>query len=151
MTQRADLIARLQAATEGSRHLDYEVLKAAGYRVEQPSYGQGGHMHGGKSFIACLPGLDDLYLEDAQTRVTTSIDAIVGLIETLLPEHEIDLVIDRPRIGIRYSVMTHKSGDDVLQHLGASGPVLTAPLAFCIALLKALEAKAEASDAALNP
>lgn len=143
MTDMTDLLARLQAATEGSAELDAEVLRAAGWRLEpvvvcsnNPLIGErlsgrwfAGDRHMGWDFVNPPP--------DTLTPVvgcpTRSLDAITALIEargwewryrgTKYVRHTTEVALSRTRGG----------------WVGEADS--TAPLALCIAFVCALEAQ----------
>lgn len=125
---RGELIARLEAAGEGSRELDYAIwsnLQGVTMTVLKIGGGFETTAYDGEL-------LDPNWL--GAPRLTTSLDAIVALIERKLS-------------GARWEVTTtgFKPGSSIVDARGvwqAGSYAETAPLALCIALLRARECKA---------
>jgi len=115
-----DLIAKLEAATEGSRELDCIVLDCLGFDLITERMG------------AYWCSADLGALDDAHGTPTTSLDAIVGLIERKLPESALVMATSSPPW-----VQVYLS-DDPGSNLDAVSAA-TLPLAACIALLSALQ------------
>jgi hypothetical protein len=117
-----DLIARLEAATEGSRELDAYVARAVGINVTYSNE------------ITPEPcGDDDCYLPN----YTTSIDAALALIERKLPGSYIDLSGPRKYLHIPTPAPNHWRAEIRAQSFGWGA---TAPLALVLAILRALSA-----------
>lgn len=115
MTDLAQLIERLEAASEGSRELDALVWVAAT----------------GSTFSHLA---ENAHLD----RVTTSLDAIVALIERILPGVA----------GWSVALDTYDNSAALTDMAGETrGAVAkTLPLAACIAFLRALQAQQETSE-----
>lgn len=128
---RGELIARLEAASEGSRALDRAVALAAGVlfidednRLYALDRDDGGRVYGGLG--------EDILIRP----FTTSLDAIVALIERKLPGWSwgVSGALSPPCTGLLYEPAPTASGYRVKVRISASKP----PLALCIALLRAL-------------
>ena len=122
-----DLIAKLEAATEGSHELNRALGLAIGelhldakgdlYRIDRDD---GGHTYGGSG--------DETIITP---RWTTSLDAIVALIERKLPGW-----------WVQYLGQTQKGWATRIEQQGTSLGLFCSPtpaLALCIALLSALQ------------
>lgn len=117
-----DLIAKLEAATEGSRELDVEIACALRPGSRPYRYAPGTY-----SFR------DEMGVWDTKhvSTVTTSLDAIVALIERKLPVW-----------WVQYLGQTQKGWATRIEQQGASLGLFYSPtpaLALCIALLSALQ------------
>lgn len=120
------LIARLEAATEGSRELGEAVYLACGWTKTQTGYWLGPIYHWGSPDGKITFAHDDFYQHDP----TTSIDAAL----TLVPAHHMWEV--RHGIGCRAVVWTLEQDYD--GHSVPVGNTMDQPaLALCIASLKA--------------
>lgn len=121
-----DLLARLQAATKGSAELDAEVLRAAGWILEEPE-------------PIRIAGLLWAIHPDGTLRkpwpVTTSLDAIDALIEARGWEwYRAGKMITGIAMGVNPKRITGLSETQWFRHPSA-------PLALCIAFVRALEAQ----------
>jgi len=145
---RTDLIAKLEAASEGSRELD------AGLYVEthEPMFGRYWSPNASDD-----PG--DPYMAQKVTapNYTTSIDAALQLVETNLPPSKSYGKTDTGegwKIGFYRSPYTFEGNrwwDVMIRDHAEEGVTVkarTLPLALCIALLRTLEAE-EAAEKAL--
>lgn len=114
-----DLLSRLSSAEEGSRELDAEVAYAVGWRsrIENPIY----------PAWWCSPGGNE-YLAFEQPHYTTSIDVAL----TLVPERIKDWNF-RHRNGSVYTMQL------CIPSTEYEGRAWTAPLAICLAALRARE------------
>ena len=112
---RSDLIAKLEAASEGSRELDGQVMLAMGEGFIWPE----------------------------NTHVTTSIDAIVRLIEKMLIDPYWEVHTNRVALGHYVANVGTRSRTWV-------GYSYVPYLALCIALLRTLDAKETAEKAAMD-
>lgn len=124
-----DLIARLEAATEGSAGLDAEVLRAAGWRPAK-ARGFGGYWRRPSDGVLVSP-----------PSPTRQLDAIVALIEA----KEWDWYKDRP---LYYDTGTVLNGHAPMFYVGESGGEEWSQhpstiLALCIAFVRALAAQEE--------
>ena len=159
MTDLAQLIERLEAASEGSRELDAACIVAA-QDIPAPRYGL---KEGFKQ--ECRLGNDDCsvevwtvgldyeerYARYPATPVTTSIDAIVALIERKLPGWFWGIGrrsdADDPAKPMWAEVASErwiKSETEKDEQFESDG--VTAPLALCVVLLRALQAQQETSE-----
>lgn len=121
----ADLIARLEAAERGSRELDAAVLRAARFKVIG---GQRGWLWSDGKII----------IKPGSSRVSRSIDAIAALTAEKLPgwSGTIDIVRSDRADG-KFSAEIRPLGAEIGEEMYCSGN--KPALAFCIALLRALE------------
>lgn len=147
MTDLAQLIARLEAASEGSRELDGVVAILAGWFRVQPrfTHNRKGGWIAPENLIGAdnegRPQLDSLHgttIHRDPPRFTTSLDAIVALIERKLP-------------GWHLQVEKHPGFCDATLWPSPDAPywlthAATMPLALCIAFLRALQAQQETSE-----
>jgi hypothetical protein len=112
-----DLIARLEAATEGSRELDIAVGRAAGEEVDLER-----DQHGRPLFRLARDAWGIL------PHYTTSLDAAL----TLVPEGHLHWYVGRWPIGYRAEICRHHQTPPHIPMIGA-----TPALALCIAALRA--------------
>jgi hypothetical protein len=162
MTDLFDLISRLESATEGSRELDCAIALATGYDHEEPA----DRFLPASTFSKRMPILikarpeivgqmADVY---QVPRYTTSLDAAVKLIpggySWNLTCHPEDAPADSPaplaladvyRLGPVYAPKPGYIDRDVIDTHG--GWSSSAPLALCIASLRALERQRQAEGA----
>jgi hypothetical protein len=111
------LIKRLETAEQGSRELDDAILEHLGFeRIENPK----------------MPG--QWFWKGVKIRVTTDLSAAVALVER---------VLDDPGINLERIIKWDGwyANINVVDGPATSGKSLSAALALCIALLKALDAK----------
>lgn len=140
MTQHAELIARLEAAEMGSRELDALVHVAVAddpntYVVEPHPDSMFSHQPGWYR-----TGNDLSVLADP---VTTSLDAALALAERVLPSAYLGIQQNRGvEAGCSWSAFLECYDKQVEAMESIETDAHTAPLALCIAILKALEAKA---------
>ena len=132
---REELIAKLKAATEGSRELSTEIFWLVNPRAAKIAYWS--CAFGKPCEITDLPvgGLGRLSVEVSAPHYTTSIDAALSLV---LEGLDLDLKRARHRLGWR--VHLWKIGgarEDANAATPVSADAPTAPLALCIAALKA--------------
>lgn len=148
------LIERLKAATGGSRELDTLIARVGGWHRVEPRFTR--NRRGGwiapEDFIgvdsAGAPILDSLHgttIYAAPPRFTTSLDAIVGLIERNgWRLNSVDASVRlRTSVGLKSVEERHVDIPDenrsAWMYDYAGGAAKTLPLALCIALLSALQ------------
>ena len=137
---RSDLIAKLEAASEGSRELDEDIL----FLISPPSRHER------------LRALKARRLPYAP-EFTTSIDTIVGLVEKMLPSWSIQIMIERrskepPWFCVHmqdseYISLYWHEGDADGNAYSQAYSRATPSIALCIALLRALDAEEAAEKA----
>ena len=148
---RTDLIAKLEAASVGSRELDAEIYA----ETHEPMFGR--YRSPNKSDD---PGNPYMAQKVTAPNYTTSIDAIVGLIEKMLPSWSIQIMIERRSKELPWfcvhmqdseyiSLYWHEGDADGNAYSQAYSRA-TPSIALCIALLRALEAKEAAEKSAMD-
>ena len=120
-----DLIARLEAAERGSRELDCDILTYLGFEPAGTLYGW--HWSNGKTFI-----------KPKDSNVSRSLDAIAALTAEKLPGRGYIITYgkiapDEPLGAV--GIFNDLAGSELVAREEAATPAL----AFCIALLRALE------------
>ena len=140
MTCYADLIAKLEAAPEGSRELDLEITKAVGWCAKSAWYDSEGdclqwheHHDFGSTTAAEL-------LSDPLHHFTTSLDAAL----TLVPEGLVRWSVSREITGVGSENPTDWYDavlSDFYNEFSGQGQSNTPALALCIAALKARAAE----------
>lgn len=113
-----ELIERLEAAEAGSRELDAEVFRALGWT-------DGHNVHGPAKNWWLNPQTGEHV--DQLERVTTSVDAALGLIRERLPDSFVGFGNKSPRTGCPFAHIQ-----------GSVGDAHTPALALCAAFLRAL-------------
>jgi hypothetical protein len=147
MTNLNDLIERLEKAEAGSRELDADIFRSLGYKVKM--LGHKGPLAG--RFLAYPPDGPDR-CEPARLAVTSSLDAAIALVERVLPGWSIELISSHnPKSWVSFvAPPARRDPEHSISDAWRAGisklratRAPTAPIALCIALLKALQAKEE--------
>lgn len=134
MPNHAELIDKLEKATEGSRELDAAIFRALGAPLPDQFASLKVDLQWQPDGTATMP-VGEMQVRYNPPAYTTSIDAIVALIERKLPGRESELVNEaRAAVGKAHAlhVRRWKRDED-----GSYTHALA--LALCIALLRALQ------------
>lgn len=137
MTDLAQLISRLEAASEGSRELDAAMFRAIGAPLPDKFANLNLELTWGPDGSAYMP-VGEMQVRYEPPAYTTSIDAIVALIERKLPGW-----------WVQYLGQTTKGWAARIERQGTSLGLFnstTPALALCIAFLRALQAQQETSE-----
>lgn len=148
MTDLAQLIAKLEAASEGSRELDAAMFRAIGAPLPDKFANLNLELTWGPDGSAYMP-VGEMQVRYEPPAYTTSLDAIVALIERKLPGWTL------ARLGqnddktwyaeLREGYLTSYDRVASSSYRPGSRPA-TPALALCIAFLRALQAQQETSE-----
>lgn len=129
--QLEELLATAEAATGSDRELDFAIISAT-----NPHAGRGGPYESWQAAQSAF-GWD--------TRVTSSIDAVLALVERCLPGAYLDLAGPAKYLNIPSPIpnrwRAHVTTDEGFQSQQTAGWAASAPLAILAALLRALIAQ----------
>lgn len=132
MTDLAQLIARLEAASEGSRPLDWLIAEEIGDEAFRLKAAAWPPFAPGSKIDKDIPAF------------TTSLDAIVALIERKLPGHA--WMLSSPDKLLSNPLCQGEVAEGEFSFETTKGCAPTPALALCIAFLTALQAQQETSE-----
>lgn len=140
--EHGELIARLEAASEGSRELDALIFRAIGAPLPERFASLKLALEWQDDGTALMP-VGEMRVRYEPPAYTTSLDAIVALIErSNWKLYSVDASVDgRPSCFIKGPDRLWPADDESDEHFGPGwehGRAKSLPLALCIALLRAL-------------